>query len=99
MQGYKDYKLLRQGIAAYRDPSGIYVYLVAAGFTVASLPYLTAGVSSSPALEARGCFLTAFPKLGAGLILGYWSGAQRSLIRVIHTPHEYAKSCSSSDGA
>jgi hypothetical protein len=28
-QGNKDYNLLRPGIAAYRDPGGFYVYLVA----------------------------------------------------------------------
>jgi hypothetical protein len=32
----------------YRDPGGFYVYLVAVRLTVASLPYLTAGVSSFP---------------------------------------------------
>jgi hypothetical protein len=51
------YKLLRQGIAAYRDPGGFYVYLVAAGFPVTSLPYLTAGVSSSPGPVVGGCNL------------------------------------------
>ena len=39
----------------YRDPGGFYVYLVAVRLTVASLPYLTAGVSSSPGPEVRGC--------------------------------------------
>ena len=38
----------------YRDPGGFYVYLVAVRLTVASLPYLTAGVSSSPGLAKLG---------------------------------------------
>jgi hypothetical protein len=50
-RGNKDYKPRRQGIAVYRDPGGFYVYLVVVRLTVASLPYLTAGVSSSPVLE------------------------------------------------
>ena len=36
---HKDYNLVRQSIAAYRDPGGFCLYLVAVGFTVASLPY------------------------------------------------------------
>ena len=48
--GQGNTNLLRQGIAAYRDPDGFRLYLVAVGFTVASLPYFTAGVSSTPGL-------------------------------------------------
>jgi len=51
LQGNKDYNPRRQGIAAYRDPGGFYVYLVAVRLTLASLPYLAAGVSSSPGPE------------------------------------------------
>ena len=56
MQGEvnKDYNPRRQRIAVYRDPGGVYVYLVAVRLTVASSPYFPAGASSSPVLEARG---------------------------------------------
>ena len=59
MQGEvnKDYNPRRQRIAVYRDPGGFYVYLVAVRLTVASLPYLTAGVSW--ARGARDGLLTA----------------------------------------
>ena len=45
-QGNKDYNPRRQGIAVYRDLGGFYAYRVAVRLTVASLPYLAAGVSS-----------------------------------------------------
>jgi hypothetical protein len=41
----------------YRDPGGLYVYLVAVRLRVAALPYLTAGVSSFPGPIVEGCNL------------------------------------------
>src|SRR5215204_3938220 len=88
--GQGNTNLLRQGIAAYRDPDGFRLYLVAVGFTVASLPYFTAGVSSTPGLAklVGGCN----PRPGCRVVRSTPGGLSPSLraYRALIEPTAYA---------
>src|SRR5919107_2146611 len=59
----------------YRDPGGFYVYLVAVRLTVASLPYLPAGVSSSPGLAKLGSLRGCNPWPGRSVLRSTLGGA------------------------
>ena len=56
---HKDYKPLRQGISACRDPDGLCLHVVAVRLTRTPLPYFSTGVSTSPTPEVRDCSLSS----------------------------------------